>query len=140
LWENGEEPQDMPLDEKEQELLINLRLDIKGLTTLMETFKEASEKHSRDIGQAWDCIHAMTADVRKNEEDIHKLSMRQDTLEKNLEAQLEKLSDQMERLKDTLNEHLHRMSDTRSQVKILWGLFTAAVLGAAGAFIKLFTK
>jgi hypothetical protein len=61
---------------------------------------------------------------------------RQLTLEDDLKKRLISLEAKI----DKVHEELKSLHETRTQVKLLWAVFTAALIAAVTAFIKLFTK
>jgi hypothetical protein len=130
-----------------EESIVQLRIAVERISVLLDEREKTIELHKKSIDGAWDTVRKLQKDLTMNDEETHKIEQRQQLFEKHLEDKLDKLSEQIEKLRESsesraaaLEHNIHLLGETKFQVKLLWGAFTTAMLGAIGAFIKLFTK
>jgi chromosome segregation ATPase len=133
--------------QKLQENIVEMKLDIREIKTLLGERDVQVKDNSANIGRVVKDVEKIRNDVFHVSEETHKNTDHLSILESQLSSKLERVSEQIDKLREAsekrskdLELSLHAMSETKFQVKLMWGVFTAAILGIVGAIVKLFTR
>lgn len=109
-----------------QEDIVEIKLQLKEITTLLSERKEQIQKHSHDIGDAFRDINALRTDLNKNNEKTHIVSDRQEQFETRLSS--------LEKAMSVLTQTVHDHEKTLIKVSLISTLATAVLTGIVMKF------
>jgi chromosome segregation ATPase len=113
-------------ENKIQEDLVEIKIQLKEISTLLTERKETIQKHTHDIGDAFRDIRELRADLTKNNENTHRVSDHQDLLEGRLTT--------LEKAVAVLTQTVHDHEKTLIKVSLISTLATAVLTGVIMKF------